>query len=580
MSYRYLAILENGQAGNSATRNASPALQQSGLLPRLVTDSISMFAPEDTPTMLIPGGSILVGHLFREDGTPLRQAEELPDSLNQVQLRAFVVNHCWGEYVLIQSSQNGNSGPELAITRDPSGGVPCFYSPGTQPRFATSDISLATKHGLYQKQIDWDFITHCLLYPHLMTPRTSLAGIRELLPGCILHVRASSITLDQVWSPWNFVAANRRHTDYNEASACVRHSVMTAVAAWARTDRSILLELSGGLDSSIIASCLRSTDVEVGCCTLITPVPGADERQYATLVADDLGVALQAEELAFEAVRIDAPPPPWSVAPRINVLQHALNETMTKASGLELLSHFSGGGGDTIFCYLGNASPAADAFLERGLFAGFGAIQELSDLHQCTLWKAAQLTLKKLVRPPKPPYRADRSLLNSTLVAVPADEHPWFVAPPGALPGDRERIQYLAGTQLYRHGMWRGATRDLRLPLLSQPVAQACLSVPSWMWIAGGRNRSVARTAFSDRLPEQVLNRRSKGDFAQYLGAAYRRNKDRMQDFLLEGELQGRNLLAHDDLRDFFQRRMSPRDQSFFRILDLCMIENWVRHQR
>jgi asparagine synthase (glutamine-hydrolysing) len=253
---------------------------------------------------------------------------------------------------------------------------------------------------------------------------------------------------------------------------------------------------------------------------------------------------------------------------------------MTKAGSLEVLGHFSGGGGDTIFCYLGNASPAADAFLERGLAAGFSAIQELSELHQCTFWKAAQLTLNKLVRPPKAPYQADRSLLNSTLVSVPADEHPWFAAPPGALPGDRERIQYLAGTQLYRHGMWRGAARDLRLPLLSQPVTQACLGVPSWMWIAGGRNRSVARAAFSDRLPERVLNRKSKGDFAQYLGAAYRRNKDRMRDFLLEGELQGRGLLAPDDLKDSFQRRMSPRDQSFFRILDLCMIENWIRHQR
>jgi asparagine synthase (glutamine-hydrolysing) len=580
MPYRYLVVLEDGHAGNGAACSADPALRHLGLLPRLMTDSVSVLAPADTPTMLIPGGDILVGHLFMADGTPLGHAQQLPVAMSQAQLRAFVVNHCWGDYVLIQSSRNGSRGPELTITRDPSGGVRCVYASSEQRAFATSDLPFATQCGLYHRRIDWDFIAHCLVYPHLMTARTGLAGVRELLPGHTLQLRPSSITSAQVWSPWDFVAAKRRHADAEEAAACVRHSVMTAVAAWAGTSSSIMLELSGGLDSSIIASCLKSTDVEVDCCTLITPVPGADERHYAALVADDLGVALRTEELAFDAVRIDAPPPPWSVAPRINVLQHALNVTMTQAGDHASPCHFSGGGGDTIFCYLGNASPAADAFLERGVSAGVTAIRELSVLHQCTLWKAARLTLNKLCRPPKAPYQADRSLLSAALATVSADEHPWFTAPQGALPGDKERIQYLAGTQLYRHGMWRGATRDLRLPLLSQPIVQACLGVPSWMWIAGGRNRSVARAAFSDRLPEPILQRKSKGDFAQYLGAAYRRNKERMRDFLLEGELQGRGLLAPDELRDFFQRPMSVRDQSFFRILDLCMIENWVRHQR
>src|SRR5690606_5401277 len=223
-------------------------------------------------------------------------------------------------------------------------GVPCTYSSGTRPWFATSDISIAVHHKLYRKQIDWDSITQCLLYPHQMTQHTALAGIFELLPGCLLRVKGTDTTLEQVWSPWDFVTPRRRHDDHDEAAALVRDSVVTATRAWAGIDRSILLELSGGLDSSVLAACLRDTAADVSCCTLITPVPGADERQYASLVASDLGVTLQVEELSFELARFDAPPPTWSVAPRINILQHALNETMIEIGNQSgAASCFSGG---------------------------------------------------------------------------------------------------------------------------------------------------------------------------------------------------------------------------------------------
>jgi len=445
----------------------------------------------------------------------------------------------------------------------------------------TSDISLATDHGLYRKDIDWEFIGQCLIYPQQVTQSTALTGIRELLPGNLLRLCGAGIATEQVWSPWDFVSADRREDSAEEAAAKVRESVLTATRAWAEIDRSVLLELSGGLDSSILAACLRHTAASVSCCTLVTPVPGADERQYASLVTDDLGVELHVEELDFDLARFDAPPPPWSVAPRVNILQHALNETMSRVGRLEgVNSHFSGGGGDTIFCYLGNAAPAADAFRERGVAAGVNAVRDLSHLHQCTLWRAARLTLNKLFHRPKGLYEADFTLLSPEVSALPPSWHPWFEAPPGALPGDRRRIQLLAGTQLYRHAMSRGA-RDLRMPLLAQPVVETCLTVPTWMWIAGGRNRSVARAAVADILPSEVLNRRSKGDFSQYLGAVWRRNKDQMRDYLLDGELQARGLLAPPDtLRDFFQSHLTTRDESFFRIFDLCTIETWVRHQR
>lgn len=578
MPYPYLAVIDGqGPTGSAAERLASK-LHGTGLLPRHSLGAVTLFAGEKTPTLLLPGDGILVGHLFSAEGEPVRNAEQLPQIMTPPQILSYILEHCWGEYILIQPGHGPGMDRKMIFTRDPSGGVPCVYSLD-EGSFVTSDISLAISLGLYRKRIDWEFITHCLLFPHAMTHRTGLSQIQELLPGTSLTLHPPAADPRQVWSPWDFVAAERRQTNYAQAAACVRGSVIKATAAWARTDGAVVLELSGGLDSSILASCLALTNVETRCYNVVAPVPGADERYYAALVAEALGASLQTETLGFEAARFDAPFPPWTVAPRISMLQHALNETAIRASNPNApASHFSGGGGDTIFCYLGNASPAADAFRERGISAGLTAIRELSDLHQCTFWKAARLTLNKLLRPLKMPHQPDRSFLNPGL-ATPADEHPWCNVPADALVGDQERIRYLAGTQLYRHSMFRGPANSLRLPLLSQPVVEACLRVPSWMWIAGGRNRAVARAAFSDRLPVEVLNRKSKGDFTQYLSAAYRRRNGHMRQFLLEGELASRGLLATDELDLFFRQEMSVQDRSSFRIIDLCMVENWVRHQ-
>lgn len=64
-----------------------------------------------------------------------------------------------------------------------------------------------------------------------------------------------------------------------------------------------------------------------------------------------------------------------------------------------------------------------------------------------------------------------------------------------------------------------------------------------------------------------------------YSGAVYRRNKNRLQEYLLTGQLEGHGLLDSDGLRRFFNRDLALRDDTFMRIFDLCAVENWIRHQ-
>jgi len=577
MGYRYIALVGGSACIDGAlTRDA---IRSAGLEARVTSGRFELFAGPDTPTIQLSNGAILIGHVFGRDGTPASEDLQKRAFPDDAQLRAHLVDNYWGDYLLIQTGIREAS--KLTIMRDPSGGVPCIYSLEGSAGFFTSDIGLAAGYRLYRKQIDWDYIATCLRYPHMKAERTALTGVRELLPGTTLTASGTGHSTELNWRPWDFVERRHRYASRRDAEAGVRHAVLSAVRAWAQLDRSVLLEMSGGLDSSIIATCLHQAGARVVCYTLVTPVPGADERQYAWLVSNAIGFGLHTEVLEFDDARFNFNLPSATVSPRIGSLQYAIDSVMGAAGARhDVTSFFTGAGGDTVFSYLTNATPAADAFRAQGPSAGWAAIRDLCTLHQCTVWTAGWLTLKKLMQAPRPPRSPRGAFINPAGQQAVQDSHPWFTPPGDMLPGDLERVFGLAGTQAYRDMAPRGSDRWIRMPLLSQPVMEACLRAPSWMWINGGRNRAIARAAFADMLPAEILTRRSKGNFVSYLGGFYRRNRNDIRHFILGGQLRRRGLLDDAALDRFLRQDGLPtRDRLFLEVLDLCMIENWVRQQ-
>ena len=581
MCYQFIILFGHDGSSGSATSNPQhlkQALLSKGLRCRWESSSAKLFASDQTPTLVLPGGQVLIGHLFNREFKPVTDTTFLTAFSRGRTLQSSVLEECWGEYILIHQDPGRPS--SIRVDRDPSGGVSCVYSLHGANGFITSDLSIATFLGLIDKRIDWQHLAHGLAYPGFKTGHTGLVDISELLPGCSLTIEGTTAVTKCEWTPWRHVTCNDRHEEPREAADVLRKVIVSVVRAWAGIDKSVLLELSGGLDSSIVGICLRNTEARVACSTLVAAVPGTDERAYAGLVANLLGSELRSEELSLDFARLDFKVPAHSVTPSIGLLQHEM-DNIKEAVALHLSAnaHYSGGGGDTVFCYLGTAAPAADAFRERGLACGLAAIRNLAKLHQCTAWKVARMTARKLFRSHQPLSGRDVSFLSPLLDISSEQQHPWFPAPANTLHGDKERVLDLAGTQAFRDSVPRARNRWFRMPLLSQPVVEACLRVPSWMWISDGHDRSVARTAFSELLPREIVDRRSKGTFMNYWGAAYRRNRTQMREFLLTGRLQSCGILDADAVRKAFEDPATPRDQSLMRLFDLCKVENWARQQ-
>jgi len=571
-------ILVGGRLNWNAdyTLELNKRLHAAGMVCKLESASTRVFVSGDVPTLVIPGHGVIIGQIFTRSGQPILQRLDIDGSA--CKLADHLLQNIWGDYLAVLTDRDDR----LAITllRDPSGAVPCFYSLSEGEGFFTSDIGLAVDLELYRKEVNWQAIAHSLNFPYLKTTRTALKCVSELLPGSMLTYRGSDVSARSAWSPWRFVEKGVRHKDPRMAAEYVRAAVSNVVTALSARDGRFVVQLSGGLDSSIVASCLHEASLRATFCTLVMPVAGTDERPYARLVTEALGRDLFQVEVGFGDVRLEFPVPRSSVVPAIGILQNTTNEAWETARiqyGAD--NFFSGDGGDTVFCYLKTAAPAADAFKERGIMAGIAAIEDLADLHRCTVFKAGRLTLKKMLRRPRKAWKEDRTLLHPACVTTVPERHPWMDAPRGALPGDREKIYDLIGTQLFRDATPRDMEHSTHFPLLSQHVMEACLNVPSWMWIADGQNRAVARQAFAGLLPQGILDRRSKGSYTGYMAAVYMHNRLRIREFLEEGQLCAHDLVDRHALADFFAKELVPHDLSFLRVIDLCAAENWVRQQ-
>ena len=154
--------------------------------------------------------------------------------------------------------------------------------------------------------------------------------------------------------------------------------------------------------------------------------------------------------------------------------------------------------------------------------------------------------------------------------------HPWLLAPKGAETGTAAHIALIVAAQAWAEasdlpGLVRRAS-----PLASQPVVEACLRIPSWWWFDDGRNRVIAREAYADRLPADIVQRRSKGSPDGYIAALYAANRATIRAMLLDGRLRGAGLLDAPQLERALDESALVRGTDYHRIMRVADVEAWI----
>lgn len=486
-----------------------------------------------------------------------------------------LLNHIWGGYVAMTISPERGV---VSVLRDPSGALPAYMVRRDRAWWIFSRIDVALRAGLVRPQLDWSAVGRMLAYPQLRGAQTGLRGISELLPGVRGTFEVGGHRRETLaWSPWLHAARSAEFSCPTAAALAVREAVERSVRGWSAASGSCVLELSGGLDSSIIA-CSLNPGAKTTLINFHTPTMDGDERRYAEAVALAVGHRFVTELVRPEAVDIRQARPGLHPRPAAQALLQPIDAALAKLGADERVgTYFSGLGGDNVFCALPTAGPAADALRAFGLGTHFfTAFDDLCRRHEATAWRALSLTLRKAFRPM--PLLGMAPVFSYLTAHAPEDPpaHPWLNPPGDILPGKREHVASILVAMGFLDRYAHADQAPVRFPLLTQPVLEACLRVPTWMANAGGRNRAVARDAFKDRLPSEVFHRQSKGGLTGFMGQAFEANRSSLADQLVRGWLVTAELVDRSAVEASLAKP-APNALEMARLLYLADVEAWAR---
>jgi asparagine synthase (glutamine-hydrolysing) len=420
---------------------------------------------------------------------------------------------------------------ELFAARDPVGVKPLYYTVRDGMFAAASELRALLAHPVVSHTLAAASVVEFLAFGNNFGDRTLVEGVKKLPPGHFVRARNGEVSVSEYWD----VLPPEDSSRENNPAVELRERLEQAVEAAMVSDVPLGLMLSGGLDSSTIAT-LAARHASRGDLTAYSVAFGRpdDESDIARRLAEDLGLRHRVIRISEDDVReefdvwlrdLDCPNanPTWIA---ISLIARA-----ARADGIKVL--LSGDGGDE-------------------LFGGYNRWMKYLRFHD-GVWARTPTPLRRTVgravRPwvsglagdiarraatgddlfvPSRPFHDD--LLERHLgpaARVAAAEHP-----PESWLGDfrrrfRERLpggDYLAWMsyvsfkthlvedylqRLDKMGMQHSV--EGRVPLLDAGLARWAFGLPQELKVDGFRQKALFRAAVTPLLPRYIVERPKQG---------------------------------------------------------------------
>jgi asparagine synthase (glutamine-hydrolysing) len=494
----------------------------------------------------------------------------------------------WGRYVaVVQDAATG----ETWVLRDPSGTMPCQLVSYQGVHLLFSDFEDCHRLGLLSFSVSWPYIRGMLANPGLQIRATALNEVAEIQLGERLRFSGNSLHRSLEWNPL-VIAQTDPIDDPEQAVLELRATTRACIHAWAACYSGIIHNLSGGLDSSIVLSCLKDAPSQpaVTCLNYFGTGPDEDERKYARLMANHTRTQLVEHRLDPREVRLEnilkvrRSSRPWYY---MYELEHGPLEgrlaAERQANGL-----FCGSGGDGVFFQAHADLAVADYLFDHGPGGDLLRVAvDAARVSRRSIWPLLLGAVRSwALRPYRNPVtlagRPKRTLVSQEVQRLAQDEsfvNPWFTrsatrrVPPGIL----WHAATIAVPPAYYNSFGDGPYPERTMPLLSQPLVELCLRIPTYVLIRNGMDRATARRAFAADLPPEIMKRRAKGRIDQHVRNMLDANLDFVRELLLNGRLVADGLLDRKQIELYLTRERSPADFQYAEILQehLC-IEAWL----
>jgi asparagine synthase (glutamine-hydrolysing) len=504
-----------------------------------------------------------------------------------------LVSVFWGSYVAFIRDTGGS---RLHVVRDPCGATSCYLtrSNGVDVLCAFVD-DIADLSGV-KLSVDWESVGAFFLSNYLINERTGLAELTELLPGQRMTWRPGHAP-ERSWI-WNPVAIARQpnRQSYEKARDEFRATTERCVEAWTRSCGTILVRMSGGLDSSIVAGIVSRTRTgPVFGLHLVGRGYESSELAYAREAATFADISLIEHTLDQEAIRFrGAACGPRLARPTRELLGAGLDAMLVavcQATGAQ--SVFSGHGGDGIFL---QRSIARDALTDYLRLNGPGrdawnVAYDTSMLLQSSIWYLAKDAISKVVRsrrwdPNESTAKAKVShhqvLTSEAIGALPEDtlSSVWLSEAQGLPNGKAEQLRNILALRHYHATRGHALTHNAVHPLISQPLVELSLRTPTYVFGNGGTDRALERDAFAAFIPRSVAQRFNKGFVNHSTIAGVVGDLGYVRDLVLNGACMRQGILDRGRVDNLLTPEQLLQGEGLASVMDLIAVESWLTSWR
>ena len=467
----------------------------------------------------------------------------------------------------------------LFLARDRFGEKPLYYAPlheGKGLAFASEMKALFPFPGL-DNRLDVAAIAQFLAVGYVPAPRTHFQGVRKLMAGEALSLApGAGLRTWRYWQP-RIEPNGTKPPSREDAIASVRARVLESVRLRLRSDVPVGAFLSGGVDSTYIASAIRDLQPGTKFSTFCASFDDQqlDESPYARQVAEHLGTDhhevhfSSGDLLAIFDELIDHYDEPFgdvSMFPTFAVCRAARQVCKVMLSGDGGDECF--GGYTEMFGYyrwhhvrrtaLANAAAKGLLRLWGRDWRGIGLLGFLSKNDWELLYPAERRNAVASCFLPDHRSAAERGLRELEVRAL---EH-------ARLPYPLSAFEATASSYLPEQIMVKvdrasmRASLECRAPFLNPDLMQFATSLPLQYHFRAGTGKAVLRDALPPWVPREIRWRQKRGFTPPLCRWLRGELKGEMQRSLDEGLGELRHLLNPLPARELFRQHLAGFDHS------------------
>jgi asparagine synthase (glutamine-hydrolysing) len=535
-------------------------------------------------TLLPLDQGIMVGKLF--DRNQHKTASFTPDLARTCTNDPRTLNTLfWGRYVGALWNKKTHT---ITLVRDPQGLSTLFYNSTPDGILFATELALLYEALEHKPSIDIQYFAQHLIHTNQALSATPFENIQELLPGMSLSINARGECRHQLlWDPAVF--AGTFITNEHELEEELLKTLRSCTQAWVDDAPGVCVELSGGTDSTgimlLLHDLLPSHKKLIAINYIDSKTPSSNEVEYAQETADACHAPLYF--LDWQTTSLLDPLPSNFLPNRpstlllFNNLRKQVHEIAAQNNCPEIMN---GQGGDHIFCAPPPKHALADYWLQRGIRGCTAPIQELSGIYRMPWSSLVGNNIKAITGYYKKSrfIERDKTPYLNTAVAQQLKQEEFYLNDilNTMLPGKAGQIESLCHAVAYSERDQSTPNTCLTHPLLSQPIIELGLHIPTYQSFNNGYDRIFFRRAVSRLQKPKSLWRRIKGQTTGSMVKECSRHANEIRDIALNGKLAQSGLIDTRWFDEQMTKMQHSHVENLWPILHLLTGQLWLNQWR